>query len=81
MTNLKDQAVRILQDITDDKVVTVIEVLKGLQALYSQSEKKPSQNETPDNVMGIFNKYANPNLIPIEKEAWGAAVREKHAVN
>ena len=29
-------------------------------------------------VMGIFNKYANPDLIPLEKEAWGEAVKEKH---
>ena len=35
--------------------------------------------ETPSSAMGIFEKYANPNLIPNEKDAWGEAVKEKHA--
>ena len=32
-------------------------------------------------VRGIFNKYANLDLIPTEKEAWNKAVVEKHNKN
>lgn len=79
MTKLKEQAVEILQEIPDDKVVTVIEILKGLRALYNQSEKTATNAGATTSAMGIFYKYANPNLIPLEKEAWGEAVKEKHA--
>ena len=81
MTSIKARAVEILQDIPDDKIFPVIEILKGLQILYAQ-DKKPMNNEnSPANIMGICSKYANPNLISLEKEAWAEAVREKHAIN
>jgi len=80
MTRMKAQAFEILQEIPDDKVAPVIEVLKGLRALYVQREKPVVQEATPDSAMGIFNKYANPDLIPLEKEAWGMAVMEKHGI-
>jgi antitoxin Phd len=28
---------------------------------------------------GVFKKYANPEMIPFEKEAWPKAAVEKHA--
>jgi len=31
-------------------------------------------------VKGILKERANPELIPLEKEAWGMAMREKHAI-
>jgi len=31
--------------------------------------------------VGILEKYKNPDLIPLEKEAWGMAVMEKHSLN
>jgi hypothetical protein len=81
MTKLKEQAVEILQDIPDEKVVTVIEILKGLRVLYSQNEKSVAHDGAAASVMGIFSKYANPDLIPQEKEAWGEAVMDKHAAH
>jgi hypothetical protein len=80
MTSVKAQAVEILQDIPDDKIAIVIEILKGLRALYAQNEKLGVHNEMPGSAMGIFSKYANPELIPLEKEAWGEAVKGKHAI-
>ena len=81
MTKVKEQAVEILLELPDNKVVTVIEILKSLRALYNQSEKKAEKTETTANVMGIFNKYANLDLVPQEKEAWGEVVKEKHVVH
>ncbi|MDR2855069.1 MAG: hypothetical protein LBV40_02790 [Methanomicrobiales archaeon] len=79
MTKIRAQAVEILQDIPDDKMVIVIEILKGLRSLYSQNEKPATHREINSHAMGIFNKYANKDLLPVEKKAWGEAVKEKHA--
>lgn len=81
MTRLKKQAVDILQDIPDDKIAPVIEILTGLRLLYAQRGKPAVHNETAPAAMGIFSQYANPELISFEKDAWGEAVREKHAVH
>ena len=81
MTLLKQQAVEILQEIPDDKVFTVIEILKALRALCAQGDESMVSDETVPNAMGIFSKYANPSLIPLEKEAWGEAMKEKHAIS
>ena len=77
MTRIQTQVVEILRDIPDDKLFAAIEVLKGLRALYGLSETNETKKESADNAFGIFNKYANPELIPIEKEAWGMAVKVK----
>ena len=81
MTSIKRQAVEMLQDIPDDKIAPIIEILKGLRTLYVQSGKFASQNEATASAMGIFNKYANPDLFHLEKEAWSEAVKQKHAIN
>ena len=79
----KEQALELLQGIPDDKVAHVIEILKGLQALYAQNQNMESavHHETPDDVLGVCSKYANPNLIPLEKTAWGEVAKEKHAAH
>ena len=81
MTKLKAQAVEILQDIPDDKVTPVIEILKALRAFYAERTACAASNEAASDAMGIFCQYANPALRPLEKEAWGEAVKEKHAVH
>jgi len=40
------------------------------------AEKKPKK--TIRDFAGILNEYANPDLVPLEKEAWKMAVMEKH---
>ena len=78
MTNIKTQAIELLQEIPDDKVFPIVEILKGLRLLYISKENITNEETTRHNALGIFNKYANPDLIPLEKEAWGMAVKEKH---
>jgi len=77
MSRIKEQAVELLLDIPDEKVETVIEILKGLLSLYSKKDIQESDDTKPS-AFGIFNKYANKDLIPLEKEAWGRAVSEKY---
>ena len=81
MTGMKAHAMELLRDIPEEKVVHVIEMLKGLRVLYPQSAKPSVPEVTPDSVMGICSKYANPALIHLEKEAWGEAVKEKHGIH
>jgi len=78
---LKEQAAEILKDIPDEKVAAVIEILNELRAPYNQSEKTETHSEVSISAMGIFNKYANPDLIPLEKKAWSEAVKEKYAAH
>ena len=40
---------------------------------------KATTTDTVEKMTGILRKYANPALIPYEREAWGKAVKEKHA--
>lgn len=37
--------------------------------------------QTIDAIVGILEKYKNPDLISLEKEAWGRAVMDKHGIN
>jgi len=81
MTRIQTQVFEILRDIPDDKLFAAIEVLKGLRALYGLSETNEMNKTASDGAFGIFNKYANPDLIPLEKEAWGMAVKDKYAAD
>ena len=81
MTEIRTQIFEILQDIPDDKLITAIEVLRGLRALYATPETNKIEKTTNGNAFGIFNKYANPDLILTEKEAWGMAVKDKYAAD
>jgi len=57
----------------------VVEILKELRSLYAQSGEAAAHGAPQPAAMGSFRKYANTDLIPLEKEAWGEAVKEKHA--
>jgi len=80
MTEAKRQAMQILQDIPDEIVAPVVEILKGLQSLYAKNGNTAANEKNAPCAFGILNEYANPELISIEKEAWGEAVKEKHAI-
>ena len=37
-----------------------------------------TKTDTQETGFGCLHKYANPKLIPLEKEAWANAAAEKH---
>ena len=78
MVELKEQAHEIIRELPQEKVSIAITVLRGLQALSRQ--ETASISESPS-AMGLLHKYANPALIPLEKEAWALAMEEKHGIN
>ena len=81
MTRVKQQVLEMLQDIPDDKVIHILEMMRGLMLLYSLGSESAAARESESSAMGIFKKHANPNLIPKEKDAWGEAVRERKYCN
>ena len=78
MTKVKEQAIGLLQSIPDDKVVYIIDILHGLKGLSDYDAKEQDITVQNHSAMGIFNKYANVDLVPLEKGAWSKAVRDKH---
>jgi hypothetical protein len=85
METLREQAIEFINTIPDDKMVFVLDVFKGLEGFIGTNEKmqtKTAQSDRPvKSAMGICKKYANPNLVYLEKEAWGMAMEEKHGFN
>jgi hypothetical protein len=79
MTKVKQQVVDMLNDIPDDKAIYILEMIKGLMLLYDTDSTSMVIREPVSSAMGIFKEYANIDLIPREKYAWGEAVREKYA--
>jgi len=51
--------------------------------LYDNPMPAPQKTVSPQkkSIKGIINRYANPERVPLEKEAWGEAAREKHAAH
>jgi hypothetical protein len=85
METLREQAIKFINTIPDDKIVFVLDVFKGLEGFIGTNEKmqtKTTQSGQPvKSAMGICKKYANPDLIRLENEAWGMAMEEKHGYN
>ncbi|MCL1940498.1 MAG: hypothetical protein FWG09_01040 [Synergistaceae bacterium] len=82
MLSLKEQAIEFISTIPDNKIVYIMDMLEGMKGFLHDDAKQPQQASlegAPPSAMGIFRKYANPSLIPNEKDAWGNAVREKYA--
>jgi len=78
MMTLKEQAIEIIKELPQEKIPAVIIVLRGLQTLSHREEVNTPKSPS---AIGLLSKYANPALIPLEKEAWGMAMEEKHGVN
>ena len=80
-------AVEFHTKITDGKIDIPTEYLQDISSdvkiiiLYENpitiSEKVLHRGA--NSIKGIINKYANPELMSIEKEAWGEAVKDKYA--
>ena len=81
MTEIKQQAIELLQDIPDDKVIYIIYILRGLKGISESNKNEQLTGDTHQTAMGILNKYANKDLISQEKDAWSKAVSDKYVNN
>jgi len=57
------------------RIIMLSEYPKSYSVNLEDAEKKNKS------LKGILNKYANPELISLEKEAWGKAVCDKHVMD
>ena len=82
-------AVEFRTKIADGKIDVPKEYLQGLSSdvkiiILCENPVTTPEKSIPrksKSIKGIIRHYANPELIPLEKEAWGETVKEKHAVN
>ncbi len=72
-----EKAMNLLQTIPENKLDTVYAFL---QFIKFQDDLQENHNQNTS-AFGIAHQYANPNLIPLEKEAFADAMAEKHAIN
>jgi len=79
MTKVKEQAIGLLQGMPDDKIIYVLDILRGLKGLVESESDSRIGAQPPLTAMGILNEYANADLIPLEEDAWRRAVVKKHA--
>lgn len=75
-----EKAVNLLQLMPESKVENAYMYIRFLYSQTDSSEFIPSEKDV-DSIIGIAQKYANPELIPLEKEAFANAMAEKHAIN
>jgi len=79
MTKVKEQAIGLLQGMPDEKVIYVLDILRGLKGLAEYESNNQNVTQPPITAMGILSEYANVDLIPLEEDAWRRAVVKKHA--
>ncbi len=68
--SVRERLNMIIDKMTEEQMEALIVVLKHGE----QTDKKVSV----DDIAGILHKYANPELIPFEKEAWANAAVENY---
>jgi len=80
-------AVEFRANVTDGKIDIPGEYLQNLSSdvkiiiLCENPIATPEKTTPRKSIKGIISNYANQELIPLEKEAWGEAVKEKYATN
>ncbi len=72
-----EKAIDLLQTLPESRLETVYTFLQFIK--YQDEAAEPKRSST--SAFGIGHQYANPDLIPLEKEAFANAMAEKHAIN
>jgi hypothetical protein len=80
MTQIKEKAFEMLQELPDDKVIYVIEILKGLIGLYGDAKIDTKDLAEPQMALERLKKYRGRMSANIdEKEELTKAREEKYA--
>lgn len=75
-----EKTMDLLQTISEDRLESVYTFLQFIK--FQEEEQKVSENKNgKTSAFGIAHEYANPALIPLEKEAFANAMAEKHAID
>jgi hypothetical protein len=80
LSDLKKQALEMMQYVPDDKVVYLIDILKGLIGLYGESTVLKAENIEMTETWEDFKQYYGVVTEPIdEKKELAQARSEKYA--
>lgn len=71
----KERAYNLIDRLNENQLNAVVEFLSAFSEPVSP---KNSKGLSAESVAGMAAKYANPDLIPLEKEAWANAAAEKY---
>jgi hypothetical protein len=71
-----------VRQIVDSSLLDKLELPPHLQnrkvEIIIMPVKREANKKSLMDLVGILSEYANPDLISLEKEAWGMAMEEKH---
>ena len=73
----REYAIEVINTLSDEQVTKVIELILAFQ----QEKKVEEQPKKTLTARGALHKYANPAMIPFEKDAWEGTAVEKYAKN
>ncbi len=77
-----EKTIELLQSIPEDRLDTVYTFLQFIK--FQESQQAVISNDAKNgntSAFGIAHEYANPALMPLEKEAFANAMAEKHAID
>ena len=75
-----EKAINLLRDMPERKLEAVYTYIQFVNTL-EENEETTTHKKSASSITGIAHQYANPELIPLEKEAFANAMAEKHAIN
>jgi len=75
-----EKAIGLLQEMPEHKLEAVYMYMRFVNSQIDSDELIPTEKDV-NSIIGIAHEYANPELIPLEKEAFANAMAEKHAIN
>lgn len=76
-----EKAMDLLQTLPEGELEAVYMYMRFVHAQIETTESNSYKKRSAKSIAGIAHKYANPELIPLEKEAFANAMAEKHAIN
>lgn len=71
----RELAYSLIDKLSENQLNAAVEFLN---ALFEMPSQKSGKEISAESVAGIASKYADPDLIPLEKEAWANAAAEKY---
>lgn len=81
-----EKTIHLLQEMPEHTLESLYDFIYSIWIRQDNNAKQPENTFIPDeknvdSIIGIAHEYANPELIPLEKEAFANAMAEKHAIN
>lgn len=75
-----EKAIELLQEMPERKLEAAYTYIRFVHSQSDNETFSPPKRDV-DSIIGIAREFANPKLVPLEKEAFANAMAEKHAVD